>query len=141
VEEADSEPMACGSWSDVWPSQKELSAAQAAASQTCDPVGDTASVYASLTGAGIYWTGQHGLYRARESDDPSWLAALARRTWATALQTPHLQAHLQWWQAYYHCVRPLASLRVALVQAREGEGTPVRSRYRQRTEADGSWAN
>ena len=35
------------------------------------------------------------------------VAALARRTWATALQTPHLQAHLQWWQAYYHECRVL----------------------------------
>jgi hypothetical protein len=35
------------------------------------------------------------------------VAALARRTWATALQTPHLQAHLQWWQAYYHGCRVL----------------------------------
>jgi hypothetical protein len=69
------------------------------------------------------------------------VAALARRTWATALQTPHWQAHLPWWQAYSHFVRPHASLRVALVQAREGEGTPVRSRYRQQTEADGSWEN
>jgi IS1 family transposase len=63
------------------------------------------------------------------------VAALARRTWATALQTPHVQAHLQWWQASYHFVRPHASLRVALVQAQEGEGTPLRSRYRQRTPA------
>jgi hypothetical protein len=27
------------------------------------------------------------------------VAALARRTWATALQLPHLEAHLQWWLA------------------------------------------
>jgi len=63
------------------------------------------------------------------------VAALARRTWATALQTPHLQAHLQWWQAYYHFVRPHASLRMALAQAREGDDRQVRPRYRQRTEA------
>jgi transposase-like protein len=63
------------------------------------------------------------------------VAALARRTWSTALQAPHLQAHLHWWQAYYHYVRPHGSLRVALVQAREGDGTPLRPRYRQRTPA------
>ncbi len=28
------------------------------------------------------------------------IAALARRTWATAQQSPHLLAHLQWWRAY-----------------------------------------
>ncbi len=69
------------------------------------------------------------------------VAALARRTWATALQTPHLEAHLHWWQAYYHFVRPHASLRVALLQGQEGNATPVRLRYRQRTEADGIWPN
>jgi IS1 family transposase/transposase-like protein len=63
------------------------------------------------------------------------VAALARRTWATALQTPHLQAHLQWWQAYYHFVRPHASLRVALLQSREGDDQRARHRYRQRTPA------
>jgi IS1 family transposase/transposase-like protein len=34
------------------------------------------------------------------------VAALARRTWATAQQSPHLLAHLEWWRAYYHFVRP-----------------------------------
>jgi IS1 family transposase len=43
------------------------------------------------------------------------VAALARRTWATAQQSPHLLAHLEWWRAYYHFVRPHASLRIALL--------------------------
>ena len=50
------------------------------------------------------------------------VAALARRTWATAQQSPQLLAHLEWWRAYYHFVRPHASLRVALVQPRERGG-------------------
>jgi hypothetical protein len=33
------------------------------------------------------------------------IAALARRTWATAQQSPHLLAHLEWWRAYYHGCR------------------------------------
>jgi hypothetical protein len=69
------------------------------------------------------------------------VAALARRTWATALQTPHLQAHLHWWQAWYHFVRPHASLRVTLSQPLEREGKLRAQRYRQRTEADGSRTN
>ena len=69
------------------------------------------------------------------------VAALARRTWATALQIPHLQAHLHWWQAYYHFVRPHASLRVTSGQPAEREGKLRAPRYRQRTEADGSRAN
>ena len=44
------------------------------------------------------------------------IAALARRTWATAQRSPHLLAHLEWWRAYYHFVRPHVALRVALVQ-------------------------
>ncbi len=63
------------------------------------------------------------------------VAALARRTWATAQQGPHLLAHLEWWRAYYHFVRPHASLRVALVQPRERGGNLLAQRYRQRTPA------
>jgi transposase InsO family protein len=63
------------------------------------------------------------------------IAALARRTWATAQQSPHLLAHLEWWRAYYHFVRPHASLRVALVQPRERGGKLLAQRYRQRTPA------
>jgi IS1 family transposase len=63
------------------------------------------------------------------------VAALTRRTWATAQQSPHLLAHLKWWRAYYHFVRPHQSLRVALVQPRERGGKLVAQRYRQRTPA------
>ena len=47
------------------------------------------------------------------------VAALARRTWATAQQAPQLLAHLEWWRAYYHFVRPHTSLRMVLMQPRE----------------------
>jgi hypothetical protein len=63
------------------------------------------------------------------------VAALARRTWATAQQSPQLLAHLEWWRAYYHFVRPHHSLRVALAQPRERGGNLVAQRYRQRTPA------
>jgi hypothetical protein len=63
------------------------------------------------------------------------VAALARRTWATAKLAPHLLAHLQWWRAYYHFVRPHAALRIALMQPREREGKLVPQRDLQRTPA------
>src|SRR5947208_754742 len=63
------------------------------------------------------------------------IAALARRTWATAQLSPHLLANLEWWRAYYHFVRPHASLRVTLVQPRERGGKLVAQRYRHRTPA------
>jgi IS1 family transposase len=63
------------------------------------------------------------------------VAALARRTWATSQQAPQLLAHLEWWRAYYHFVRPHASLRVRLEQPRERGGNRLAQRYRQSTEA------
>jgi IS1 family transposase len=63
------------------------------------------------------------------------IAALARRTWATAQQSPHLLAHLEWWRAYYHFVCPHQALRVALVQPQERGGKRLALRYRQRTPA------
>jgi len=62
-------------------------------------------------------------------------AALARRTWATSQQVPQLLAHVEWWRASYHVVRPHASLRVALVQSRERGGKRLAQRYQQRTPA------
>jgi IS1 family transposase len=62
-------------------------------------------------------------------------SALARRTWATSQQASQLLAHLEWWRAYYHFVRPHAALRVALAQPRERGGNLLAQRYRQRTPA------
>ena len=63
------------------------------------------------------------------------IAALARRTWATAQPSSCLLAHLEWWRANYHFVRPHHSLRVRLVQPRKREGKRLAQRYRQRTKA------
>ncbi len=63
------------------------------------------------------------------------VAALARRTWATGKPAPQLSVHLEWWRAYYHFVRPHASLRVALVQPRARGGKLVPQRDLQRTPA------
>src|SRR2546430_13383918 len=63
------------------------------------------------------------------------VAALARRTWAKAQPTPQLLAHLEWWRASYHFVRPHASRRIALGQPRERGGKLGAQRYRQRTPA------
>jgi len=63
------------------------------------------------------------------------LAALSRRSWATAQFSGELIAHLEWWRAYYHFCRPHLSLRLTLdaPQARRGAQTP--RRYRPRTPA------
>ena len=56
------------------------------------------------------------------------LAALSRRSWATAQFMGELLAHLHWWRAYYHFCRPHLSLRLKLdlPQARRGAQTPRR---------------
>jgi len=63
------------------------------------------------------------------------VAALARRTWATAKPAPQLLANLEWWRAYYHVVRPHQALRVALKQPCERGGKRLAQRSRPRTEA------
>ncbi len=63
------------------------------------------------------------------------IAALVRRTWSTAQATPQLQAHIHWWQAYYHFIRPHASLRLVLAQPIDRGGKRLPLRYRQRTPA------
>jgi len=63
------------------------------------------------------------------------IAALARRTWATMQAAPQLLAHLEWWCAYYHFVRPHQSLRQALGQPIGRGGRRRPQRYRQRTPA------
>ena len=63
------------------------------------------------------------------------VAALARRTWATAQAAPALLAHLAWWRGYSHCVRPHATLRVPLAQPLERGGRRVPRQYRQRSPA------
>ena len=42
------------------------------------------------------------------------LAALTRRSGATAQLTPTLEAHLEWWRAWYHFCRPHQGLRLKL---------------------------
>jgi len=63
------------------------------------------------------------------------IAALARRSWATSQQASQLLAHLEWWRAYYHFVRPHQALRVALVQPRKRGGRLLAQRSRQQTPA------
>ena len=56
------------------------------------------------------------------------LAALSRRSWATAQLTGELLAHLEWWRAYYHFCRPHSALRLTLAVPllRRGRQTPRR---------------
>lgn len=55
------------------------------------------------------------------------IALLARRTWSVAQSETHPLRHVQWWQAYYHLVRPHESLSVSLLG--------LTQRTRQRTPA------
>jgi transposase-like protein len=63
------------------------------------------------------------------------VAALARRTWSTAQEAPHLLVQLEWWRGYYHFVRPHASLRERLVPSMTRSGRNRPRQYRPRTPA------
>ncbi len=43
------------------------------------------------------------------------VSLLTRKTWSLAQSQQHLLFHVQWWRAYYHLVRPHASLRVPTI--------------------------
>ena len=63
------------------------------------------------------------------------LAALTRRSWATAQLTPELETHLQWWRAWYHFCRPHQDLRLKLEAPQARQGHQAARLYRDRTPA------
>ncbi|MDQ5851983.1 MAG: hypothetical protein M3380_07925, partial [Chloroflexota bacterium] len=69
------------------------------------------------------------------------VAALARRTWATAPAAPALLAHLEWWRSYYHLVRLHAALRVPLAQPIERGGRRIPPPLSAANAGDGSRAD
>src|SRR5215471_4382654 len=128
--------MAGGTTPDLWPGEEMLPAAQAGESLPRDAAGGRGRSE-GLRGLGMGFSGrlntafiERGNLTVRHG-----VAALARRTWATSQQAPQLLAQLEWWRAYYHFVRPHASLRVRLVQPRERGGKRLAQRYRHRTPA------
>jgi hypothetical protein len=64
------------------------------------------------------------------------VSALARRTWATSQQAPHLLAHLEWWRAYSHgCRVPMQRCEWHSYSRQPRGGTRLAQRYSQRTPA------
>jgi IS1 family transposase/transposase-like protein len=63
------------------------------------------------------------------------LAALSRKTWATAQKVETLQSGVAWWRAYYHFVKPHLSLRAALAEPVARGGQRQSKRYRRNTPA------
>src|SRR6266566_4868683 len=98
-------------------------------------LGTDAALTVALQGLGLYGRLNTAFIERVNLTVRHGVAALARRTWATSQQTSQLLAHLEWWRAYYHFVRPHESLRVALVKPQERGGKPEAQRYRQRTPA------
>lgn len=60
------------------------------------------------------------------------IAGLARRSWSVAHSLSELALHFDWWRAYYHFVRPHATLRQPLGDC---PARRTRRRFRQRTPA------
>ena len=63
------------------------------------------------------------------------VAALTRRTGATAQTASGLHLHLEWWRGYDHFVRPHQGLRLALDQPRLRGGRRLPQRFRSRIPA------
>jgi hypothetical protein len=64
--------VAGGGWSDLWPGEKMLPAAQASPRLARDASGDRGHSQGLLAGVKLLWTAEHRFYRAGESDGPSW---------------------------------------------------------------------
>jgi hypothetical protein len=63
------------------------------------------------------------------------IAALTRRSWATAQLTPELEAHLTWWRAWYHFCRSPEGLRQKRETPQSRQGQQTARLYRERTPA------
>jgi len=98
-------------------------------------LGTSATLKVALQGLGLSRRLNTAFIERVNLTDRHGVAALARRTWATAKPAPQLLVHLEWWRAYSHFVRPHTSLRVALVLPRERGGKLMAQRYRQCTPA------
>ena len=127
--------MAGGGWPDLGQVKKSYQRRKLARVTPVMRLGTEDALKAALQGLGLSGRLNTAFIERVNLTVRHGIAALARRTWATAQQSPYLLAHLEWWRAYYHFVRPHQSLRVALVQPRERGGKLVAQRYRLRTEA------
>jgi len=97
--------------------------------------GRLAALRAALTGLGLSRKLNTAFVERLNLTLRQSVAALVRRTWSSAQEAPQLLLHLEWWRAYYHFVRPHASLREPLVQPLDRGGKRLPQRYRQRTPA------
>jgi hypothetical protein len=132
---AQSPPVAGGAGLDRRPGEESLPAGQAGARHAGDALGAQADLTVALRHLGLSGRLNTAFIERVHLTVRHAVAALARRTWATAQQFPRRLAHLEWRQASSHCVRPHRSLRLVLVWLHERGGKLVAQRYRQRTEA------
>src|SRR5262249_47985599 len=128
--------VAGGARPDLRPGGEKLPATQAGARHARHASGDTGrSLKGGLQGMGFSGRLNMACIERVNLTIRHGVAALARRTWATAKPAPYLLAHLEWWRADSHFVRPHQALRVALVQPRERGGNLLAQRDLQRTPA------
>ncbi len=132
---AESAPVAGGGEPDLRPGEKSYRRRKLVRVTHLMRLGTQADLTVALQGMGLSGRLNTAFIERVNLTVRHGVSALARRTWATAQEAPQLLAHLQWWRAYYHFVRPHASLRIALVQPRERGGKLTAQRYRQRTPA------
>ncbi len=96
-------PVAGGSGLDVRSGEKELPAARRELVRVTQVMrlGTQADLTLALQGMGFSGRLNTAFIERVDLTVRHGVAALARRTWATAQQAPHLLVHLEWWRAYY----------------------------------------
>ena len=99
---------------DLRPGEEMLPTAQAGAGHPCDASWNRGRSQVALQGLGFSGRLNTAFIERVNLTVRHGVAALARRTWATAQPSPHLLAHLEWWRAYYQFV---ASPRIAASSA------------------------
>jgi IS1 family transposase/transposase-like protein len=99
------------------------------------PCGNAAALRAALRALG--WSGRvnTAFVERLNLTVRQGVAALSRRTWATAQTADRMRLHLEWWRGYYHFVRPHRGLRVARRCTCPGAGRRPPRRYDPRTPA------
>src|SRR5215472_3826365 len=95
-------PMAGGEGLDLWPGEKCYRRRKLVRVSHVMRLGTEDALRAALQGLGLSGRLNTAFIERVNLSVRHGVAALARRTWATAQQSPSLLAHLEWWRAYYH---------------------------------------
>ncbi len=99
------------------------------------PLGQRSDLKAALQRLGLIGTINTAFVELLNLTLRDRVAALSRRSWATAQLTPELEAHLVWWQAFCHFCHSHQELHQKLETPQIRKGQQAARSYRERTRA------